>query len=70
MGSDQPVPATIPRLVVRTQEAERTLPAGPTYIIGRDPASDIVINDDRVSWQHAFLRLDHGSWVLVDAREP
>jgi hypothetical protein len=67
MGSDQPVPATIPRLVVRTQEAERTLPAGPTYIIGRDPASDIVINDDRVSWQHAFLRLDHGSWVLVDA---
>ena len=67
MGSDQPVPATIPRLVVRTQEAERTLTAGPTYIIGRDPASDIVINDDRVSWQHAFLRFDHGSWVLVDA---
>ena len=37
------------------------------YSIGRDPQSDIVINDDRVSWQHAVLRLDGGSWVLEDS---
>jgi ABC-type multidrug transport system ATPase subunit/pSer/pThr/pTyr-binding forkhead associated (FHA) protein len=54
-------------LVVRTPDAERSLTAGRSYYIGRDPQSDIVVNDSRVSWRHAVLRQDGGSWLLEDA---
>lgn len=53
-------------LVVRTGGSERSLPAGPSYLIGRDPKCDIVITDGRVSWRHAVLRLENGRWLLVD----
>jgi ABC transport system ATP-binding/permease protein len=68
MGTEPPLSegAAAPPLAVRTQGSDRTLPAGPSYKIGRDPASDIVVNEDRVSWQHAVLKLDRGSWVLED----
>jgi ABC transport system ATP-binding/permease protein len=67
MGSEPPISASAaPPLAVRAEGSDRTLPAGPSYTIGRDPASDIVVNEDRVSWQHAVLRLDGGSWVLED----
>jgi ABC-type multidrug transport system ATPase subunit len=56
-----------PALLVRTQGADRMLHAGPSYRIGRDPQSDIVIDDRRVSWRHATLRLDGESWLLEDA---
>ncbi|MGZ6881097.1 MAG: FHA domain-containing protein, partial [Mycobacteriaceae bacterium] len=55
-----------PLLVVQTQGFDRSLPAGPSYRVGRDPQCDIVITDARVSWQHAVLRLDDGHWLLVD----
>ena len=51
---------------MRTQGSDRTLAAGPSYTIGRDPQSDIVISEDRVSWQHAVLKIDNGAWVLED----
>ena len=51
---------------MRTQGSDRTLAAGPSYTIGRDPQSDIVIGEDRVSWQHAVLKIDNGAWVLED----
>ena len=68
MGTEPPLSegAAAPPLAVRAQGSDRTLPAGPSYTIGRDPASDIVVNEDRVSWQHAVLKLDGGSWVLED----
>src|SRR5437867_2486026 len=67
MGTEQPISASAaPPLDVRAQGSDRTLPAGPSYTIGRDPQSDIVINEDRVSWQHAVLKHDGGSWVLED----
>src|SRR6266516_2638763 len=66
MGTEKPLSASAPPLAVRTQGSDRTLPAGPSYTIGRDPQSDIVVNEDRVSWQHAVLKLDGGSWVLED----
>ena len=67
MGTEQPVSAsTAPPLAVRAQGSDRTLPAGPSYTIGRDPQSDIVVNDERVSWKHAVLRLDNGAWLLED----
>ena len=53
-------------LVVRTQGSDRNLPAGPSYLVGRDPQCDIVINDARVSSHHAALRAEGGHWVLAD----
>ena len=53
-------------LVVRTEGSERILPACRSYLIGRDPQCDIVVNDARVSSNHAVLRLEGGRWVLAD----
>src|SRR6476661_48007 len=66
MGTEKPLSASAPPLAVRAQGSDRTLPAGPSYTIGRDPKSDIVVDEDRVSGQHAVLKLDRGSWVLED----
>ena len=52
--------------MVRFQGSDRSLQAGPPYLVGRDPACDIVITDARVSWRHAVLRLEDGRWVLAD----
>jgi ABC transport system ATP-binding/permease protein len=60
-------PATDPVLVVQTQGSDRMLQGGPSYCIGRDPQADIVVNDTRVSWRHATLRLDRETWLLEDA---
>ncbi len=55
-----------PALLVRTPDAERSLAAGRSYFIGRDPQADIVVNDSRVSWRHAVLRVDGSTWLLED----
>ncbi len=55
-----------PVLLVRTPDAERSLQAGRSYYVGRDPQSDIVVNDSRVSWRHAVLRQDGSTWLLED----
>lgn len=57
-----------PPLLVRTRRSDHKLTwtGGTDYRIGRDPRSHIVLDDSRVSWRHAVLRLDGGSWVLVD----
>jgi ABC transport system ATP-binding/permease protein len=55
-----------PSLVVRTQGADRTLRAGPSYRVGRDPQSDLVVDEPRVSWLHAILRLEQDQWLLED----
>jgi ABC transport system ATP-binding/permease protein len=34
--------------------------------MGRDPHSDIVVGDPKVSWRHATLRLEHDRWLLED----
>ncbi len=59
-----PVP---PELVVRTQGSEHSLQAGSLCRLGRDPDSDVVVTDSRVSWRHAAVRLDRGAWVVEDA---
>ena len=40
--------------------------AGTTYHIGRDPKSDIVMTDSRVSWRHGELLFDGGAWIIKD----
>ena len=66
MDAEQAPPGTAPALVVRSQASGWSLPAGPSYLIGRDPACEVVIADDRVSWQHAVLRFEEDRWVLAD----
>ena len=59
-------PGDLP-LYVRVQGSDRMLQAGPSYRIGRDPESDIVLDDPRVSWNHAVLRLERDFWLLEDS---
>ncbi len=40
---------------------------GRTYRVGRDPLSDIVADDPRVSWSHAVMWQDGTDWVIEDA---
>ena len=59
-------PASAPALVVRIADTERSLPPGRDYSIGRDPQSDIVLADSRVSWHHAVIRMDGPGWIFED----
>src|SRR3974390_2403998 len=59
-------PAAASTLVVRTRSAEHTLQSGKTYRIGRDPPSDIIVDDARVSWRHSVLRAQGDGWLLED----
>jgi ABC-type multidrug transport system ATPase subunit/pSer/pThr/pTyr-binding forkhead associated (FHA) protein len=56
----------MPDLVVRTQRSAHEFLAGNTYRIGRDPESDILMTDSRVSWRHGVLRVDRDGWILED----
>jgi ABC transport system ATP-binding/permease protein len=56
-----------PVLVVRTRQSDHRLHAGTSYRLGRDPGSDIVLSDTRVSWRHATLRHEQDTWILEDA---
>src|SRR3984885_791819 len=56
-----------PALLFRTQGSDRSLEAGRSYSIGRNPESDIVVDEARVSWRHAVLRLEGATWLLEDA---
>src|SRR5579871_2559238 len=51
---------------VRFQGTDRLLDSGSAYRVGRDPDSDIAVNDPRVSWNHATLAYQDGRWVLED----
>ena len=55
-----------PVLVVRTRQSDHRLQAGTAYRLGRDPDSDIVMSDSRVSWRHAVLRHEQDTWILED----
>ncbi len=55
-----------PVLVVTIGADKRTLSAGSSYRIGRNRRSEIVLNDPRVSWDHAVLQMEHGAWFAED----
>ena len=59
-------PSPLPDLVVRTRRSVHQFQGGTTYRIGRDPQSDIVMTDSRVSWRHGVLRVDGDAWILED----
>ncbi|MFD3589938.1 FHA domain-containing protein [Streptomyces sp. NPDC058683] len=64
--ADRPVTSTAPELVLETDTGSTVMSPGRDYHVGRDPYSDIVIDDSRVSWHHAVLRPADGHWTLED----
>jgi ABC-type multidrug transport system ATPase subunit len=60
-------PVALPALLIRIQGSDRALQPGTRYRIGRDPQSDLVLDDPTVSWLHAVFRADSGQWLLEDA---
>ncbi|MFF4833805.1 FHA domain-containing protein [Streptomyces sp. NPDC001315] len=57
---------TAPELVLTTETGSTVMTPGREYHVGRDPQSDIVLDDTRVSWHHAVLRPEAGHWTLED----
>ena len=64
--TERPVASTAPELVLETEEGSTVMSPGHDYHVGRDPLSDIVIDDARVSWHHAVLRPGAHHWTLAD----
>ncbi|CAL9345215.1 ABC transporter ATP-binding_permease protein [Streptomyces sp. enrichment culture] len=64
--SERPVAPTAPVLVLETDTGSTLMSPSHDYHVGRDPLSDIVIDDARVSWHHAVLRPEDGHWTLQD----
>ncbi|MGW2964856.1 FHA domain-containing protein [Streptomyces sp. NPDC001220] len=64
--AERPVTSTAPELVLETDTGSTVMSPGRDYHVGRDPYSDIVIDDSRVSWHHAVLRPSDGHWTLED----
>ncbi|MFI2367919.1 FHA domain-containing protein [Streptomyces sp. NPDC018833] len=64
--AERPVTATAPELVVETDTGSTVMSPSRNYHVGRDPESDIVIDDARVSWHHAVLRAVADHWTVQD----
>ncbi|MGP9022299.1 FHA domain-containing protein [Streptomyces sp. BR1] len=65
MGERSAVP-TAPELVLETDTGSTVMSPSRDYHVGRDPLSEIVIDDARVSWHHAVLRAEAGHWTVED----
>ncbi|MEU9012319.1 FHA domain-containing protein [Streptomyces sp. NPDC048479] len=63
---ERPVASTAPELVLETDAGSTVMSPSRDYHVGRDPRSDIVIDDVRVSWHHAVLRPMDDHWTLED----
>ncbi|MFD5426679.1 FHA domain-containing protein [Streptomyces sp. NPDC127084] len=64
--AERPAARAAPELVIETDEGSTLMSPGRVYHVGRDPLSDIVIDDARVSWHHAVLRTEADHWTLQD----
>lgn len=55
------------RLTILSESDERKLECKPILTIGRNPGCDIVLNDKKISRNHAMLRqLGNGDYYLID----
>ncbi|WP_328680953.1 FHA domain-containing protein [Streptomyces sp. NBC_00322] len=63
---ERPVAPIAPELVLETDAGSTVMSPSRDYHVGRDPLSDIVIDDARVSWHHAVLRTEAGHWTIED----
>jgi ABC-type multidrug transport system ATPase subunit/ABC-type multidrug transport system permease subunit len=64
--AERPVASTAPELVLETETGSTVMTPGQAYRVGRDPLSDIVLDDARVSWNHAVLRPEGDHWTIED----
>jgi ABC transport system ATP-binding/permease protein len=55
-----------PALFVTAGASRITLRPGAACQLGRAPESGIVFTDSRVSWEHAVLLMDRGTWFVQD----
>jgi ABC transport system ATP-binding/permease protein len=76
MPPEQPVPyvrtevvrdMSVSDLAVMTRRSAHTLSSTRTYRVGRNPESDILVDDTRVSWTHGVFRVDGDRWIFEDA---
>ena len=58
--------ATVPQLVLDNNGQRTILEPGRSYALGRDPKSDVAVDDSRVSWRHATIAFSGTGWVLTD----
>ncbi|MEE1788367.1 ATP-binding cassette domain-containing protein [Streptomyces sp. SP17BM10] len=65
MGERLAAPVAPPLMVV-TDTDSRLIDPGRSYHVGRDPTSEIVLDDPRVSWHHAVLHASGDHWELED----
>ncbi|MFI9331433.1 FHA domain-containing protein [Kitasatospora sp. NPDC052868] len=65
MGERAGAPAAPPLMLVTDTDSQLIDPSR-AYHVGRDPTSEIVLDDPRVSWHHAVLRASAGHWLLED----
>ncbi|MFB6888496.1 FHA domain-containing protein [Kitasatospora sp. NPDC056327] len=65
MGERPGAPAA-PPLVLVTDTDSQLIDPRRAYHVGRDPTSEVVLDDPRVSWHHAVLRSTGGHWWLED----
>lgn len=67
MKSGSVAPAAAARMVVRHGGEEQVLDAGHSvFVLGRDAASDVIINDRRASRSHARIERRRDKFVLID----
>ncbi|MBC2905700.1 FHA domain-containing protein [Streptomyces cupreus] len=64
--AERPLAPTAPVLVLETESGSTVMTPSRDYHVGRDPLSDIVIDDARVSWHHAILHPETDHWTLQD----
>ncbi|MEU8956391.1 FHA domain-containing protein [Streptomyces sp. NPDC048518] len=66
MGEWRSMASTAPELVLETDSGSTVMSPGRDYHVGRDPLSDIVMDDARVSWHHAVLHAELDHWTIED----
>lgn len=64
--AERPAAPIAPELVLETETGFTVMSPSRDYHVGRDPLSDVVIDDARVSWHHAVLRPDADHWTIED----
>ncbi|MEV7773740.1 ATP-binding cassette domain-containing protein [Kitasatospora sp. NPDC086791] len=63
---ERPGALTAPPLVLATATDSQLIDPARAYHLGRDPTSEIVLDDPRVSWHHAIVRATDGHWLVED----
>ncbi|MFI5758451.1 FHA domain-containing protein [Streptomyces sp. NPDC051569] len=56
----------VPEFVIELHGRTWALDPSRSYALGRDPQSDLVFEDARVSWRHATISWGESGWVVED----